>query len=110
MILTSGSGTGKSTIIKSMCAKLNDIYSNTNAVQSTTLRIVTTGTAAFVIGGVTFHSILYLPVNRPLTPFYGISLTKLQEHVRSVKVVIICSQFTLGRRTWLLTLGFRNSL
>ena len=72
MIVTGDPGTGKSTVIKSMCSRLNDIYSNTNAVQRTALRMGTTGTADFFIGGVTCHSVLYIPVNRPFTPLSGI--------------------------------------
>ena len=49
----------------------------------------TTCTADFVVGGVTFYSILYPPVNIPLTPLSRISLTKLQERLVTVKVIII---------------------
>ena len=54
-----------------MCARVNEIYLNTNSVHSTTLRMGTTCIAAFFIGGVTFYSVLYLPVNIPFTPLYG---------------------------------------
>ena len=72
MIVTGDPVTGKSTVIKSMCARLNDVYSNTYSVQLTALRMGTTGTAYFVIGGVTCHSVLYIPINRPFTPLSGI--------------------------------------
>ena len=39
MIVTRGPGNGKSTMIKAMCNRLNDIYPNTNSVQHTTLSI-----------------------------------------------------------------------
>ena len=83
-----------------MCARVNEIYSNTNSVQCTTLCMGTTGTAAFVIGGVTCHSILYLPFNIPFTNFSGISLTKLQERLKLVKVIII-NEVCMMEKTYL---------
>ena len=55
MIVTGDPGTGNSTAIKSMCDRVNGIYSKTNAVKHTNLCTGTTCTDAFVIGGVTCH-------------------------------------------------------
>ena len=67
-IVTGGPGTGKSTVIKCMHARINGIYSDTNETHPTSLCMGKRGTADFVIDGVTYNSIFYLLVHIPFTP------------------------------------------
>ena len=59
-----------------------------------------TGTAAFVIGGATVHSVLRLPINRPMAPLRGQALRRLQQSLRDTKVIVVDEVSMMGRRMW----------
>ena len=93
--MTGAPRTGKRTMIKTMCDRLKGVYLIINGVQHNYLCMGTPGNTYFVIGGVTFHYVMYLPVNRPYTPLSGILLTKIQEWLISIKVIITDEVYTI---------------
>ena len=108
LIINGVAGTGKSYLINAIRTLLN----NTCAVTATT------GKAAFIINGVTVHSLLKLPVgsrgNKDLT---GQNLIRLQESLTNIDYIIIDEYSMLGQLTfgWIdrrlkQTSGFQDKL
>ena len=96
VLILGGPGTGKSHVIKAISRGVADHFNNVNAV----LRLGTTGTAAFGIGGATVHSVLRLPVNRRMAPLQGGALRSLQDGLRDTKVLIVDEVSMMGQKMW----------
>ena len=67
-----------------------------------------TGAAAFLIGGSTLHSLLYLPTNlkknQPLRPLDASRLKGLQEKFNNVAVLVIDEKSMIGQKTfWMIS-------
>ena len=96
-------GTGKTTVIMSMCAEVDRLASELG-LPSPIFRAAPTGVAACNFGGSTLHSLLRLPVKdkiyQPLSPG---NLHVLQEKFRTIKYIIIDekSMVSLRQLTWI---------
>ena len=62
------------------------------------------GTAAFLIGGETLHSLLTLPVNQkqdePIRPLGSGKLHELQKRFRNVGLLVIDEKSMIGKTRW----------
>ena len=96
MLIIGGPGTGKSYVIKAISRMVAEHFGNDNSV----LRLGTTGTAAFVIGGATVHSVLRLPVNRRFSPLTGRALQGLQDALTDTKVIVVDEVSMMGKKMW----------
>ena len=92
LLVTGGPGVGKSAVIGSISKMANDMF------HDCTVRLGTTGTAAFVICGSTCHSKLFLPINKPIKKLNGEYLKKLQDNFLGKKLIIIDEISMMGKK------------
>lgn len=90
MLVLGTAGTGKSFLIRAMAQLLGNQC----------ILTATTGIAGFLIGGITSHSALQLPVQaQNKRELSGTSLTQLQHRLKDVQYIIVDEVSMLGQRT-----------
>ena len=62
------------------------------------LRLGMTATSAFVMYGVTYHSVLGLPINRPSKSLNRSKLQHLQQYLDRIKLIIIDLMSTMEKK------------
>lgn len=87
-------GTGKSFIIQVLSAHLQ-VHTSDEVI----LRCAPTGAASFGIRGSTLHSLLKLPVNKPLEPLRPAAAQALQLRVAQLKYLIIDEKSMVSLKT-----------
>lgn len=88
-------GTGKSFIIKVLSAHLTSL----SGCEDTILRCAPTGAASFGIFGSTVHSLLQLPVNKPLDPLRPGQAQSIQTRLSRTKYLIIDEKSMISLKT-----------
>ena len=91
--ISGGAGTGKTFWLNAVRAHAT-LHLDINFVKSA----APSGTAAFLIGGETLHSLLYLPIGRAkLEPLQGERLAEIQRRFHKVGVLIIDEKSMIGQ-------------
>ena len=91
MIIQGKAGSGKSTIIKAMCAKLN------RELGPNSFRLMApTGAAAVNVGGSTIHSGLHLGIEKEFRKMGDENLTRFQETMEGCYFIIIDEMSMIG--------------